>query len=132
VTRAGRLISAAAPWTLPICALITVILGLWGWLDHGYRFDNALYRAVALFAVNNEIYRDPPGLTDPRFMIGRWTGLLSVFGAALFALAALLRQQAVVALAQLVRHRPEELRERAGGRPALGLARRPRPGRSPP
>ena len=81
------------------------MLGLWGWLDYGYRFDNALYRAIALFAVNNEIYRDPPGLTDPRFLIGRWTGLMAVFGAALFALGALLRQHAVVALAQLVRRR---------------------------
>lgn len=105
VRRARRLASAAAPWTLPACAVITVILGLWGWLDQGYRFDHALYRAVALFAVNNDIYRDPPGLTDPRFLIGRWTGLLAVFGAALFALAALLRQHAVVALAQLVRRR---------------------------
>lgn len=103
--RAGRLASAAAPWTLPVCAVITLVLGLWGWLDHGYRFDHALYRAIALFAVNNEAYRDPPGITDIRFLIGRWTGLLSVFGAALFALAALLRRQAMVALAQLVRRR---------------------------
>lgn len=105
VRGARRLAATAAPWTLPLCALITVVLGLWGWLDYGYRFDNALYRGIALFAVNNEIYRDPPGLTDPRFMIGRWTGLMAVFGAALFALGALLRQHAVVALAQLVRRR---------------------------
>lgn len=105
MSRARQLASAAAPWTLPACALLTVVLGLWGWMDYGYRFDHALYRAVALFAINNEIYRDPPGLTDMRFMIGRWTGLLALFGAALFALAALLHQQAIVALAQLVRRR---------------------------
>ena len=105
MTRARRLASAAAPWTLPACAVVTVLLGTWGWLDLGYRFDHALYRAVALFSVNNEIYRGPPGSTDLRFLIGRWTGLMAVFGAALFALAALLRQQAVVALAQLVRRR---------------------------
>lgn len=105
MTRLRRLGSAAAPWTLPACALVTVVLGLWGWLDYGYRFDNALYRSVALFAINNEIYRGAPGATDLRFLIGRWTGLLSLFGAALFALAALLREQAMVALAQLVRRR---------------------------
>ncbi|MBU1378878.1 MAG: hypothetical protein KKE02_05245 [Alphaproteobacteria bacterium] len=103
--RARRLASAAAPWTLPAFAVTTVLLGLWGWLDYGYRFDNALYRAVALFSINNEIYRQAPGSADLRFLIGRWTGLLSVFGAALFALAALLREQAVVALARLVRRR---------------------------
>jgi len=90
---------------LPASALVTLVLGLWGWLSYGYRFDNALYRAIALFAVNNEAYRDGVGLSDPRFFIGRWTGLLAVFGTALFALGALLRQHAVVALAQLVRRR---------------------------
>lgn len=100
-----RLASAAAPWALPACAVVTLLLGLWGWLDHGLRFDNALYRAVALFAVNNEAYRNPPGSIDPRFLIGRWTGLMAVFGAALFALGALLRENAVVALAQWVRRR---------------------------
>ena len=105
MTRARRLASAAAPWALPACAVATVILGTWGWVDFGFRFDHALYRSVALFSVNNEVYRAPPGSTDIRFLIGRWTGLMAVFGAALFALAALLRQQAVVALAQLVRRR---------------------------
>jgi hypothetical protein len=105
VNRAGRLASAAAPWALPACAIVTVALGLWGWLDHGYRFDHALYRAVALFTINNEIYRSAAALSDPRFLVGRWTGLLAVFGAALFALAALLREQATVAFAQLVKRR---------------------------
>ncbi|HZZ68175.1 MAG TPA: RyR domain-containing protein [Phenylobacterium sp.] len=103
--RASRLASATAPWALPACALITLVLGLWGWLDHGYRFDNALYRAVALFTVNNQAYRSPPGSADLRFLVGRWTGLFTVFGAALFALGALLREQAVMALGQWVRRR---------------------------
>ncbi len=105
MTRTRRLARAAAPWVLPCCAVVTITLGFWGWMDHGHRADDALYRAIALFAVNNEAYRFPPGATDLRFLIGRWTGLLSVFGAALFALAALLQRHAVVALAQLVRPR---------------------------
>lgn len=105
MTRARRLVSSIAPWALPACGLITVALGLWGWLDYGYRFDNALYRAVALFSLNNQIYRDGPGINDLRFLIGRWTGVMAVFGAALFALAALLRDRAVVALAQAARPR---------------------------
>lgn len=103
--RPWRLASAAAPWTLPACAVVTVLLGFWGWLHYGQRVDNALYRAITLFALSNEMYRSPPGSTDWRFLIGRWTGLLAVFGAALFALMALLRKQAVVALAQLVPRR---------------------------
>ncbi|MBW8812784.1 MAG: hypothetical protein JF588_05105 [Caulobacterales bacterium] len=103
--RAGQLASAAAPWTLPTCAMITVVLGCWAWLDYGYRFDDALYRAVALFSLNNEIYRVAPGDTDPRFLVARWTGVLTLFGTTLFALAVLLRERAVVALAQLVRRR---------------------------
>ena len=105
MNRAGRLASAAAPWALPASAIATVVLGVWGWLDYGYRFDHALYRAVALFSINNEIYREAPAGTDLRFLIGRWTGLLAVFGAALFALAALLREQATVAFALLVKRR---------------------------
>ncbi|MEW5683434.1 MAG: RyR domain-containing protein [Pseudomonadota bacterium] len=105
MTRTRRLASAVTPWVLPCCAIATITLGFWGWLDHGHRIDDALYRAIALFAVNNEAYRFPPGSTDLRFLVGRWTGLLSVFGAALFALAALLQRHAVVALAQVMRRR---------------------------
>lgn len=98
-----RLASVAAAWAIPAFALVTVALGLTGWLGHGYRFDNALYRAIALFSIASDAYRSAPGTTDWHFLVGRWTGLLSVFGAALFTVGALLHERAVVALAQLVR-----------------------------
>jgi hypothetical protein len=98
-----RLASVTAAWAIPAFALVTVILGLTGWLAHGHRFDNALYRAIALFSIASDVYRSAPGTTDWHFLVGRWTGLLSVFGAALFTVGALLHERAVVALAQLVR-----------------------------
>jgi hypothetical protein len=100
----GRpLASVTAAWAIPAFALVTVGLGLTGWLEHGYRLDNALYRAMALFSIANEVYRGVPGTTDWHFLVGRWTGLMSVFGAAVFTVGALLHKQAVVSLAQLVR-----------------------------
>ena len=100
----GRLASILAAWALPACAIATIGLGLAGWLNHGYRFDEALYRAAALFDISHEIYRDPPGSTDWHFLVGRWTGLLTVVGTALAAVFALLQERAVLALARLARH----------------------------
>jgi hypothetical protein len=99
-----RLTSVLAAWAIPACAVATIGLGLSGWLAHGFRVDEALYRATALFGVAHDYYRTPPGITDWRFRIGRWTGLVTVFGAALLTVGAVLHERVVVALAQLVRH----------------------------
>lgn len=98
-----RLGPVIAAWAIPGFAIITVALGLSGWLHHGHRLDNALYRAIALFSIASDVYRSAPGTTDWHFLVGRWTGLLSVFGAALFTVGALLHERAVVALAQFMR-----------------------------
>lgn len=97
------LAAVAAAWTIPGFAVLTIGLGLAGWLAHGYRFDEALYRAIALFEVNNDAYHGPVGSTDWRFLIGRWTGLITVFGAAVVTLGALLQARVMLALARTLR-----------------------------
>ena len=97
------LASLSVAWAIPAFALITLGFGLTGWLDNGYRFDDALYRAVALFDIANTAYDEPPGATDWHFAVGRWFGLLTVFGAAVFAIGALLHERGVLALARMVR-----------------------------
>jgi hypothetical protein len=89
-------------WTIPVFAVATIVLGTWGWLSYGRRLDEALYRSIALFSIANQVYRDGPGAADWRFLVGRWTGLLAEFGAALLALGALLHQRGVFVLAKLL------------------------------
>ncbi len=86
-------------WVIPTAALITLGLGVWGWLAHGIRLDTALYRSLALFEINNESYVDGIGAVDWRFLIGRWTGAAAVI-TSLLALAALLHEQLATALAR--------------------------------
>lgn len=100
-----RIAALAAAWAIPACVLVTIGLGLSGWLHYGYRFDNALYRSIALFSIANEFYRNPPGTTDWHFLVGRWTGLLAVFGGVLFTLGALLHERAILSMAQIARKR---------------------------
>src|SRR5437867_625934 len=71
-TRRG-IISLTATWAIPVFAVLTLGLGLSGWLDHGYRVGEAAYRSVALFDLGNGYYGDPPGSTDWRFKIARRT-----------------------------------------------------------
>ena len=85
-------------WLIPLAALVTMGLGLWGWLLIGKPVDDALYRALALFDINNSAY-DTTGLSDWRFRVGRWTGAFVVFSS-LVALAALLREHIATALAR--------------------------------
>ncbi|HEY1426412.1 MAG TPA: RyR domain-containing protein [Caulobacteraceae bacterium] len=86
-------------WLIPVAALVTIGLGLWGWLAVGKPADEALYRAIALFDINNSAYADGPGIADWRFRVGRWTGAFVVFSS-LVALAALLREHIATALAR--------------------------------
>ncbi|MGZ3367268.1 MAG: hypothetical protein ACXWK1_00005, partial [Caulobacteraceae bacterium] len=98
-----RLTAVGPAWMVPVFAVATIALGAWGWLSYGRRLDEALYRSIALFSIANQVYRDAPGNSDWRFLIGRWTGLLAEFGAALLAVGALLHQRGVFVLAQLLR-----------------------------
>jgi hypothetical protein len=93
----------AAAWVLPVLAIVTFALGLNGWLAYDLRLDEAAYRTVALFEVNNDAYHAPPGTTDIRFLIARWTGLFTIFGAALYTLGALLHEHVARAAARYLR-----------------------------
>ena len=84
-------------------AVATLTLGAWGWLERGIRPDEALYRAMILFDNGNDLYREPPGSTAWQFMIGRWTGAISLFGAGVLALGALAHERFVLALARMTR-----------------------------
>ncbi|HEX3406256.1 MAG TPA: hypothetical protein VHS81_03375, partial [Caulobacteraceae bacterium] len=79
-------------WLIPVAAFVTIGLGVWGWLAAHKPIDDALYRAIALFDINNEAYADnDAGLADWRFRVARWIGAGVVFSG-LLALAALLRE----------------------------------------
>ncbi|MFI4973336.1 MAG: RyR domain-containing protein [Caulobacterales bacterium] len=100
--RRGRF-SLNAAWAIPAFAVLTLALGVSGWLAYGYRIDEAAYRGVALFDVANDYYRNPPGSTDLRFLVARWTALIAMFGAAIFAIGAVLRERGVLAMARMLR-----------------------------
>ena len=72
-------------------------------LDSARRGDEAAYRAVALFDVASYAYQSHPGDADWRFLVGRWTALIAAFGAAIFAIGAVLRERAAQAAARLMR-----------------------------
>jgi len=91
--------SVRLAWVILIAGLATIGLGLWGWLAAGKPPDDALYRAVALFDINNDAYAHGEGLADWRFRVGRWTGAAVVFSS-LLAIAALLREHLATALAR--------------------------------
>jgi hypothetical protein len=103
--RRRRFAAAFAVWAIPVCAIATIGLGLVGWMERGFRFDEALYRAVTLLGAPHDYYHGSPGSTDWRFLVGRWTGLLAVFGATLLTVGALLRERVLVGLAQQFPHR---------------------------
>jgi hypothetical protein len=86
-------------WAIPVAAAVTMGLGVWGWLASGAPLDDALYRSLALFDINNDAYAHGLGLTDLRFRIGRWTGAAVVFSS-LLALLALLQEHLAAALAR--------------------------------
>ncbi len=93
-------IAIRAVWLLPALALVTLLLGTWGWLDHKDGFQDALYKAVGLFDNNNDTYGEGFGLNDWRFRVARWTGSIVVFSTALLALGTLLQQRVSTTLAR--------------------------------
>src|SRR5437867_12753647 len=54
-TRRG-FFSLRATWAIPILVVVTLGLGLSGWLSHGYGLNEAAYRAVSLFDLGNGYY----------------------------------------------------------------------------
>jgi hypothetical protein len=86
-------------WLIPVAAVLTVGLGAWGWIDQHKPIDEAFYRALALFEINNDSYAHGEGLADWRFRIGRWTGAGAVI-TSLLAAAALLQEHLAAALAR--------------------------------
>jgi hypothetical protein len=110
-------------WVIPTAAILTLSLGVWGWLSHQTRLDDALYRSLALFEINNESYIHGVGATDWRFLIARWTGAAAVI-TSLLALAALLHEQLATALARWTKQAVVVIgaAERASG--AFEVARR--------
>lgn len=103
MSRRRGLSSFNLAWALPVLATATLVLGAWGWLEHGIRPDEALYRALILFDNGNDLYREPPGSTAWQFLVGRWTGAISLFGAGVLALGALAHERFVLALARMTR-----------------------------
>src|SRR5579871_6687743 len=89
-------------WLIPVAALFAVSLGVWGWLEHGANLNDALYRSLALFEINNDAYAHGVGLRDWHFRLGRWFGAGAVI-TSLLALAALLHEQVATALARWTR-----------------------------
>ncbi len=96
-------LSLIATWMIPILAFATIGLGYTGWSDAGYPGHEAAYRAVLLFDFGAAPYETAPGNTDWRFLVGRWTGLTAIFGAALLALGVLLQERLALALARRTR-----------------------------
>ena len=110
-------------WVIPVAALATIALGVWGWLANGAHFADALYRSLALFEINNDAYSQGVGLTDVRFRIGRWTGAGVVFSS-IVALGALLHEHLATALARWTKQQVVVVGGTALGAAAFEAARR--------
>jgi hypothetical protein len=116
-----------AAWAIPILAVITLLLGVFGWQDRGYRLTDAAYRAVALFDNSNGDYDvRPPGASDWRFAIAEWTGLVTIFATFFFTITALLQARATHAVARLVRQQVVIVGGEGIGPKAFEAARRAR------
>ncbi|MGA0602144.1 RyR domain-containing protein [Caulobacter sp. KR2-114] len=100
--RRRTLISLWAVWLLPTLVMVTLALGLRAWIDTGATVADSLYRSAALFAYN-DVYGGGAPTHDWRILVGRWTGLAAVFGAAGTALAAVLQERLALAAARFLK-----------------------------
>jgi hypothetical protein len=100
MSKRNRRFSISAVWAIPVLAAVTVVLGAWGWMAHGYSFERALYEAVGLFNNADDHYTEGVALSDWRFLVARWTGVVVLFSTVLLALATLLHQRISTALAR--------------------------------
>jgi len=98
----GGLFPLRFVWVIPVAAVLTMALGVWGWLRNGEGINDALYHSLALFEINNDAYTHAAGLHDWHFRIARWFGAGAVI-TSLLALAALLHEQVATALARWTR-----------------------------
>jgi hypothetical protein len=101
-SRRRTLISLWAVWVIPALVVVTLFLGLRAWLDTGATTADSLYRSAALFAYN-DVYGGGAPTKDWRILLGRWTGLAAVFGAAGTALAAVLQERLALAAARFMK-----------------------------
>ena len=93
-------------WAIPILAIATLGLGVWGWEDKGYRLADALFRTTGLFDTANGFYEaSPPGAKDWRFSIAEWTGFATLSTTFFFTIFALLQARATHAAARWMRQR---------------------------
>jgi hypothetical protein len=81
-----------ATWIIPLLVIWTFFIGIWAWHDRHYSWGDAVYRAVSLFDIGNDLYNQG-GHLDWRFAVGRWTGLAAVFSTAGVALTAVLHER---------------------------------------
>ncbi len=97
--RRGLVVNPA--WAIPVLAVLTVALGVWGWEDDGYRFADALFRTTGLFDTANGFYEArPPGSKDWRFSIAEWTGFATLSATFFLTIFALLQARATHAAAR--------------------------------
>ncbi len=102
--RRGLAINPA--WAIPVLAVATVALGVWGWEDRGYRFADALFRTTGLFDTANGFYEaKPPGAVDWRFGVAVWTGFATLSATFFLTIFALLQARATHAAARWMRQR---------------------------
>jgi hypothetical protein len=95
-----RRFSIRAVWAIPFLAVVSLILGTWGWMRHGLDFDSALYQAIGLFNNADDNYTQGVALTDWRFRVARWTGFIVLFSTVLLAIGTLLQQRVSTTLAR--------------------------------
>lgn len=100
--RRRTVVSLWAVWVIPALVVVTLVLGLCAWLDTGATKADSLYRSAALFAYN-DVYGGGAPTKDWRILLGRWTGLAAVFGAAGTALAAVLQERLSLAAARFLK-----------------------------
>jgi hypothetical protein len=93
-------------WAIPVLAVVSIVLGVWGWRDQGYDFATAAFRTMGLFDTANGFYdAHAPGQTDWRFAVAVWTGFATLSGTFFFTIMALLQNRATYALGRMVRQR---------------------------
>ncbi|HEY3798536.1 MAG TPA: RyR domain-containing protein [Caulobacteraceae bacterium] len=100
MSQPSRPFRISAVWVLPVLAVVTVVLGVWGWMAHHYDFDRALYEAGGLFNNADDHYTEGIALNDWRFRVARWTGVVVLFSTVLLALATLLQRRIATAMAR--------------------------------
>jgi RyR domain len=97
--RRGFVVNPA--WAIPVLAILTVALGVWGWEARGYHLADALFRTTGLFDTANGFYDvKPRENADWRFAIAEWTGFATLSATFFLTIFALLQARATQAAAR--------------------------------